>query len=353
MSDPSARSVSRREALRISAVAGVSLALGGVSLAALVRAGRLHRVQVTDTKMGTLVTLTVVHLERAAAHGMIAAAFGEMDRLEDILSRHRPTTPLARLNRHGVVRDAPRELVNVVDRALGYSSLTGGAFDVTVAPLLELVERRFADTGAPPADAELEGMLSRVGYRAVRIDGSSITFDRPGMAITLDGIAKGYIVDRTLARLVEAGAERVMVNGGGDVASSGTEAPGDPWRVGIQHPRDGQRFLGLLRLRGEGVATSGDYMQSFTEDLRHHHILDPRTGRSPGHTSSVTVVTSTAMEADALSTAAMVLGPDEGLALLEQREDVEALIVTKGGEARTTRGFTRYAGRGPADGTRH
>ena len=336
--------VSRREALRISAVAGASLVLGGATLSALIRAGRMHRVQATDNRMGTLVSMTVVHPEAAAAREMVSSAFAEMDRLEDILSRYRHSTPLARLNQLGSIQNAPRELMDVVTAALWYSSRTEGAFDPTVAPLLKLLQTRFGEDGRPPSDREVEETLRRVDYRAIRIEGSSISLEIPGMALTLDGIAKGYIVDRTLSLLVSSGAERVMVNGGGDIASSRRTASGEPWQVGIQHPEEAGRTLGHVRLRGESVATSGDYMQSYTTDRQHHHILDPRTGRSPGHTSSVTVITAAAMEADALSTAALVLGPEHGLALLEELPDVEGLMMTKEGDRRVTSGFERYAG---------
>ena len=128
------RRLSRRQALRITAVTGVSLTLGGGLVAGLLRRAGLHRVSETRTRMGTLVTVTVVHPEVAAARAMVADAFNEMARLEDILSRHRQGTPVARLNAEGAVRDAPPELIEVMRRATEYSTLTGGAFDVTVAP---------------------------------------------------------------------------------------------------------------------------------------------------------------------------------------------------------------------------
>lgn len=342
MADDFPRSMPRRQALRITAVAGVSLALGGGMVTALIRRAGLHRVRVTRTRMGTLVTITVVHPDPLAAQRMVATAFTEMGRLEDILSRHKPESPVSRLNADGAVGDAPHELVEVVGRALEYSSLTQGAFDVTVAPLLELYSSRFSRTGVPPRDWEVAEALSLVDYRGVSLDDRVIAFERSGMSVTLDGIAKGYIVDRTVEVLKGAGAERVMIDAGGDMASAGRGSTDEPWQVAIQDPHAVDGYLGLLRLRGECVATSGDYMQVFTEDRRFHHILDPRTGRSPDHTSAVTVVTPTAMDADALSTAIFVLGPSDGLELLARLEDVEGVIVTKEQDVLRTRGLSRY-----------
>lgn len=337
--------LSRRQALKISAVAGVSLALGGGALTALVRAGSLHQIAVTRGRMGTLVTMTVLHPDASRAREVVESAFSEMERLEEILSRHRSTTALARLNRDGRIDEAPEELLEVVERALNYSTLTGGAFDVTIAPLLELYRSRFAATGKPPTDSEIEKALARVDHRAVHMDGSSITLGKPGMALTLDGIAKGYIVDRTLAHLVGSGVDRVMVNGGGDVTSTRSRIPGEEWTVGIQHPRDERGLLGAVLLDGNGVATSGDYMQSFSTDRKHHHIIDPRTGRSPESLSSVTVIARTAMDADALSTAVLVLGPRDGVELVDGQDDTECLIVAKSGERYTSRGVRRHVGR--------
>ena len=328
--------LTRREALRILAVAGVSVGVGGPALAALVRSGALRRVSSTRTRMGTLVTLTVLHSDAAAGRRMVGSAFDEMERLEGLLSRHRPSTPLARLNREGAIEPAPPELREVLEHARSTSRASGGAFDVTVLPLLALHEASFAEHGAPPTDREVEAARARVGYRGLRVEGERVWLEEPGMAVTLDGIAKGYIVDRTLARLREEGAERAMVDGGGDVAA--TEGPAGGWPVDVRHPRRPDRSLGRLRLDGTGVATSGDYMQAFTADRRHHHLVDPRTGRSPEGVSSVTVIAPSALEADALSTAALVLGPEPGHAFLEARPGVEGLVVTKGGERLRTGG---------------
>lgn len=334
-----AAGISRRQALRITAVAGVSLALGGGLTRALVRAAGLHRARETRLQLGTMVTLTVVHPDREGARRLVDAAFSEIDRLEGVLSRHRPDTPVARLNREGVVEAPPPELLEVIRRSLEVAALSRGAFDPTAAPLVELHASRFAATGAPPAEPEVESVLQRVGYQALEVAADRIAFLRPGMALTLDGIAKGYVVDRTVDLLRGRGVEHVLVEAGGDLLATAPAWGSGPWEVAVRDPRDASALLGVLRPGERGVATSGDYVQAFTRDYRFHHIVDPRTGRPPVETSAVTVVAATAMDADALSTAAMVLGPAEGLHLLEAVEGVEGLIVTKGQEQVQTRGF--------------
>ena len=337
------RRLSRQQFLRITGVAGVSLAFGGGLVKALLRQAALHQIRETRVQMGTLVTVSVVHPAAAAARRMVAAVFAEMERLEGMLSRYRRETFISRLNRDGIVRGVPAEVVHVVRSALEYSAVTRGAFDVTVAPLLNLYRSSFARTGAPPPETEVEEALALVGYRNVLVDDGIIAFGKRGMSVTLDGIAKGYIVDRAVRVLEERGAEQVLVDAGGDMGSLGERSPGEAWRVAIQHPRDADRHLETLQLEGESVATSGDYMQYFTEDRRFHHIVDPRSGRSPDHTSAVTVVTPTVLEADALSTAVFVLGPQDGLRMLNQLDGVEGVIVTKGQAVLRSREMNRYS----------
>jgi len=337
------RKLGRREALRITAVVGVSVAFGGGFVADLFRRAGLQRVSETRLRMGTVVTITVVHPEAEAARHLVAASFAEIERLDGLLSRHRPDTPLARLNRTGRIDAPPSELLDVLVRAQECSRRTDGAFDVTVAPLLQLYERSFADGGVAPTRGEVEAARRLVDHSALRVGEDAVVLADPRMSVTLDGIAKGYIVDRTVAVLVRGGAERVMVNAGGDVATAGSGSERDPWTIGIQDPHDPTDYVGLVRLGGECIATSGDYIGSFTEDRSHHHIIDPRTGRSPTQASSVSVVAATAMEADALSTAVLVLGPEAGIAKLEEIPGVEGVIVAKDATRVRTSGLDLYA----------
>lgn len=333
--------VSRRQALRITAAAGLSLAMGGAIAAGLAVRARVRRVSATRVQMGTPVTVTIFHPEGTAARRMVDATFAEIERLESVLSRHRPETPVARLNREGIVRDSPTELIEVVGRAKEYSALTGGAFDITIAPLLDLYRSRLPG-GLPLSEHEIERALRLVDHRQILIEDRVIALGQAGMAISLDGIGKGYVVDRAVAALVAAGAENVMVEAGGDIASAGNGAAGESWRVALQDPRNPRDFLGLLQLRGDAVATSGDYVQILAADRSLHHILDPRTGRSPDHTSAVTVIAPSAMDADALSTAVFVLGPVRGLDLLDSLDGREGVIVTKDQEKRLTKGIARF-----------
>lgn len=331
------RAPSRREVLKLTAVAGIGLALGAGTVTDLVRRARLHRVSVTRTRLGTAVNITVIHPDSARAHALVDGAFAEFERLEGIFSRYRAGTAVARLNAEGVLHDAPSELLHVMGRALDYARATDGAFDVTVAPVLNLYVSRFAASDVGPTDDEVAAALALVGWRGVRVEGGTIALEKPGMAVTMDGIAKGFIVDQAVAHLMGAGAERVIVEAGGDMGAAGAER--DPWQVSVQDPHDLGASLGVLELRGEALASSGDYMQYFTPDRRLNHIIDPRTGRSPERSAGTTVRHRTAMDADATSTSVFVLGPVEGIAFLDRTEGAEGMLVTKSGEKVTSKSF--------------
>jgi thiamine biosynthesis lipoprotein len=329
--------MTRREVLRITAVVGVGAAISVAAVRDLIKRATLQRVSVTRTQLGTAVTVTVMHPDAVQGRALVDAAFAEIERLEGILSRYRATSAVAALNRDGIVRAAPVELTEVVARSLEYSRLTDGAFDVTVAPVLNLYVSRFA-AETLPSDTEVDAAHALVGWRDLHVDGSTIALARPGMAITLDAIAKGFVVDRGVAALVERGAERILVQASGDMHAAG--ADDEPWAVAIQNPHDMQGTLGVVALRGS-IASSGDYMQAFTPDRSLHHIIDPRTGRSPLRASGTTVLAPTAMDADAASTSAFVLGPEAGVAFLDRLDGVEGVVVDKAGTRFMSKGFGR------------
>ncbi|MFP3947307.1 MAG: FAD:protein FMN transferase, partial [Longimicrobiales bacterium] len=245
-----AEGISRRRALKITAVAGVGLALGGGLTRALLERARLHRIRRTRIQMGTEVTVTMVHSDPVDARRLVDATFDEIERLEAILSRYRPEAPVSRLARDGVLRNAPPELLEVLGRARDLSERTGGAFDVTVAPLLDLYRDRAAagreddpERGLP-SEEEIGVALALVDYRLLRVEDGFVALERPGMGITLDGLAKGFIVDRAVATLAAGGARRVLVEAGGDLATSGAGPAG----------------------RGSGILQDGDSPDAFGDD---------------------------------------------------------------------------------------
>ena len=282
--------------------------------------------------MDTGIELALHAASRSEAEAAKAKAFAEMARLEQLLSRSIPASDVNRVNEAAgaaAVRVAP-ETIAVLEAALKFASLSNGAFDPTVSPLLD----RWGFLGKQPrvpSETEIKGTLLLVDSRQVAVDRAAGAGFLPvaGMGLDLGGIAKGYIVDQALARLADAGIQHACLSAGGDICLLGPRPDGSPWRIGIRHPREAGQLIGVLPLSGGAVVTSGDYERAFTVDgKRYHHILDPATGLPASSLASVTIVALSAMEAVALSTAGFVLGPERGVALVESLPGVEAVLVT-------------------------
>lgn len=295
----------------------------------------------TSWALGADVSLTVLGLAPSQARRALDAAFAEIETVEQVMSIYRPTSQLSQLNRNRILKRPHRYLLEVLTVAAETSRATGGAFDITVQPLWQLhatAKRR----GTLPTPAELAAAQRQVDWQQVKVTAEEVQLLKPVAAITLNGIAQGYALDRALAALKQHGATTALINTG-EIGSLGTKAHDDPWTTGIQHPREPDSFVAIADLDGRALATSGDYETNFSADLRSHHIFDPRTGTSPPELASVSIVAPTGLQADALSTAAMVLGKDQALALLAGLPNVDALLITKSGEVVQTAGFPAAA----------
>jgi thiamine biosynthesis lipoprotein len=297
----------------------------------------LSAVRRTARALGATVTMTVLHESPEVAYRAIDAAFAELDRIEDVMSLYRTDSQLCRLNRAGVLDRPHPHLVTVLRRAAEISERTGGAFDVTVQPLWELhsVAAREGRLPDPEAIARARG---RVDWQRVEFTAGRIRLRGAGTAVTLNGIAQGFATDRAAAVLAHQGIEHALIDAG-EIRPLGTKADDTAWTIGIQHPRVADAYAELVRLDGRALSTSGDYATSFSANRRHHHIVDPHTGMSPTAFSSVSIVTPTCMDADALSTACFVLGLEQSVALIDGTPQADALFILKDGQTRATRHF--------------
>lgn len=293
--------------------------------------------QKTSWALGSDVSLNVFHCDEAHAERAMSAAFQEFELIEQLMSLYRPESSLCRLNRDGILRRPHPYLIELLTTARTMSEQTHGAFDITVQPLWTL----YADAkqaGRLPTQAEVDAARELVDWRKVEFDSTSIRLAAPGMAVTLNGVAQGFAADRVAKILREHGIEHALIDAG-ELGSVGTKPDGSDWTIGIQHPRLADSFLSVAKLGGRCLSTSGDYETKFSEDFRHHHLFDPRTGRSPTDFSSVSIAAATALEADVLSTAVFVLGADAGLKLVQDTPHADALLVLKDGRIHQTPGF--------------
>lgn len=277
--------------------------------------------------MGTLVTVRVLRADRdAVAAGQ--RAFGWFREIEERCTRFDPESELRRATeRTGVATPVSPIVFEAVRFALMVAEMTGGAFDPTVG---RRMEGRGFNRHYRTGEATASGADDDVSYRDVELDAEARTLrlDRP-LTLDLGAVAKGLAVDAAAREL--APFRDFAIDAGGDLYLGGRNDRDAPWRVGIRHPRHAGELITTVEVSDRAVCTSGDYEKGL-------HILDPRTGASPRHAASATVVGPGAMLADALATAALVLGPEEGLGLLD-RVGVDGLIVTPELEQFRTKGL--------------
>ncbi len=324
----------RRRFLSIVAACAASAPLAGA------RAGAAAEAVVwRGTAMGALASMTLVHPDREMAQALVQRCVGEIDRLESVFSLYRPDSSLSRLNAAGELRDPPLELVELLSQGLDLARSSGGAFDPTVQPLYRLYAAHFARPGASaagPSPAAIADALHNVGFAGVELRADLVRLRRPGMAITLNGIAQGFVTDRVADLLRGAGLANLMIDLG-EARAHGRSARGDSWRAAIADPRQPRRMLLELPLAEDAgawpaLATSAGYGTTFGTDPRIHHLFDPGTGRSANRYLSVSVAAPRATMADGLSTALSVMPAGRAARLLADYPSVRAWLVQPDGE---------------------
>ena len=332
--DQPSGSINRRSFLKLSGILGIGLASATAipTWAEAVRFNRkLYKISKTRLAMGTFVSMTLLHSSRDQAEDAMGEAFLEIDRLSRTISRFDETTAVAQLNREGFLKDVPPEVAAVVKRALEYYRISNGAFDISVKPVVDLFKEKFSEgQDMPPTEGELREALRLVNGSNIQFDGSSLRFKDPGMGITLDGIAKGYIVDRASRVLAKHRIRNHLINAGGDIRTMGHRRDKKPWTIAVQDPQKKKHYPDIIHMTDGAIATSGNYEIYFDREKMFHHIVNPSTGLSPDESTSVSVLTETAMDADALSTSVFVMDPERGTRFINSLPKCESLIVAKG-----------------------
>lgn len=286
--------------------------------------------------MGTEVTVQLWHEDEKRARELIEQVMAEFHRLDGELSPFKEDSELSRVNRSAGKQTVKlsSELAALIDKSLWYSEQTGGAFDITFASL----GRHYDFRKHQRADSQLtEDLLPAIDYHHLRFNKAENTlhFAHPDTSIDLGGIAKGYSVDRAIDILHKAGICCASVSAGGDARVLGDKR-GQPWLVGIRHPRDKGKNAAVLPLANTAISTSGDYERYFIDDnaARVHHIFNPATGR-PTDTGdvdsdkliSVSIIGTRGFDTDPLSTSVFVLGKEKGLALIDRLPGFEAVVI--------------------------
>lgn len=276
--------------------------------------------------LGARATILLAHPDRAVARSLVERCVAEIDRLESIFSLYRSDSALCRLNAAGALDAPPLELVELLGRATSVSATTDGIFDATIQPLWRRYAEHYARPEAAATEPVIEDVLPLVDWRAVSVETGRIALARPGMALTLNGIAQGYITDRIADLLRRAGMDQVLVDLG-ETRALGRRPDGTPWRVGVADPGDPSRIAARIGIADLALATSGGYGTPFEPTGRHNHLIDPRTGRSAPPQRSVTVLARDATTADAAATALCLMDRSAIPAGLRKLGAVEAHLI--------------------------
>lgn len=297
------------------------------------------RYEASHQAMGTVFTIVAYGADSGHLAAAVNEAFEEIDRLDAQMSHYKASSELSAINRQAAseaVLVEPR-LFRLVQDSLRYSEETGGAFDITVGPLMK-AWGFFRGQGRVPPRSEIARVLERVGYRRVRLDTAARTvrFDREGVELDLGGIAKGYAVDRAVAILRAAGVTRALVSSGtSTVYALGAPPDARAWKITLRDPYDAKKAADVVYLRNASLSTSGNYEKFFKVGSKvYAHIVDPRGGRPVENMLATTVLAPQATQSDALSTAFFVLGAAGSRKYLETHPNLTALFYQPSGPAK-------------------
>jgi thiamine biosynthesis lipoprotein len=317
--------INRRRAI------GITAAAAGLALLPFGREAHGGTEVVTwhGQALGAPATLQIHHHDRRLAERLVESVVVEAQRLERIFSLHVPDSDLTLLNRQRVRTLPPPELVEVLEICAALWQLSAGMFDPTVQPLWSVYRDHFgkpgADPSGPPA-AALEDALARTGFGRVEFGSARVALARPGMSLTLNGIAQGYITDRVVDLLRAGGVESCLVDMG-ECRAVGERPDGSRWRVGIGDPEEPGHSIDVLEIADRAVATSSPRGFRFDSAGTFSHLIDPKTGRSPSHYRSVTVIAPQAVMADGLSTAFCLMDEPAVASSIAQLKQMEVYVL--------------------------
>lgn len=282
----------------------------------------------TASSMGTEIRVKLWAESKRQADSAMTSVIDEMHRIDHLMSSYDRTSELSRVNQNATNKEVETdpELFSLISKALEFSGLTHGAFDITYASIGYLYDYR---QGKRPDKQSIKERIAAINYHHVMLNtnNNGVKFAHKNVRIDLGGIAKGYAVDKAIGLLKDQGIEHAMVTAGGDTRVLGDHR-GRPWSIAIQDPRNSNKTVARIPLQAEAISTSGDYERFFDEEgIRYHHIINPQTGDSVRKVRSVSIIGPQSVTTDALSTSVFVMGVESGMNLINKLKDYEAIIV--------------------------
>lgn len=293
--------------------------------------------------MGSRFDITIVDKDSLSAEKKIDIAIGEISRIENLISEWKEDTQISQINQNAGIQPikVDQEVFDLTQKALRFSELSGGAFDISIAAMDKIWKFDGSVWEMPPPE-KIKKSVEKVGYQNIILDSTkqTIFLKHKGMKIGFGATGKAYSADKTKKLMQSLGVQAGIINASGDMAVWGTQPNGKPWAIGIAHPFHSGEIIKVLKLKDKAVVTSGDYQKYLEIDgKRYSHIINPKTGYPSTGITSVTIIGDNAEIANGISTSVMVLGKKEGLKFLKNFPTYSYLIIEDHGKITKSRRF--------------
>ncbi len=325
------RTLSRRDFVRLSMAASVAVFVPPLIIGKLSSAYKIQRWNWQGRAMGTEISIQICSKNQKQAEAITRLCIDEISRLESIFTLYSDDSELVRLNKNGVLRYPAPELVELMSLASRYSVLTNGYFDMTLQPIWQVIKKESINS------PNIKTALDLVDYQQVKISPEKISFTNPKMAVSLNGIAQGYITDKITELLKLKNINSALINIG-EIRALGGNEDNKPWKVGLYDPRkdrDAGAYIKAIPLYNKALSTTGGYGLSFSKDGKKHHIFNPKNGKNESRYLSLSVMADTATKADALSTAFYLMETKQIKKTLNKFTDVNVIILHNNGNIET------------------
>jgi len=302
--------------LKIIGVAAIGSVVGKTILD--LSKNKIHKVEWEGISLGAPSNITIYHPEKNKAEIILKNSVKKIYQLENLFSLYKKDSQLSILNREGILLSPDPEMLNLLSISKNYSNITNGAFDITVQPLWNFYTEHFSKYNSVPSNKKVAEILKLVNFNNIEIHKNKIQYAVEGMSSTLNGIAQGYITDRVAEILIESGIKNTLVQIG-EYRGVGEHPEGRPWNLLISNPEH-TSSIGKLKIKNSSVATSSGIGTIIENTGKYNHIFDPKNGMSPIKHLQNTVVAQKATEADALSTAFLIMNRNESSKIAKDRK---------------------------------
>jgi len=320
--------ISRRDFVKFGIISAVIISVPILVVNKFISAPKLQKWVWHGSAMGMDINIQLCHQNKAVIDRVISLCKDEVSRLESIFTLYSDDSELSYLNKHGKLKHPSLELVELMSLARKYGDISDGYFDMTLQPVWEIIKKYGIDS------PKLKDALALVNYKKVKISPQEIVLENPDMAISLNGIAQGYITDK-ITNLIESNGIKNALIDIGEIRALGGNESNKPWKIGLNDPIKKDKYFKIIPLYNNAISTTGGYGLVLSEDGKQHHIINPKSGKSKNYYISLSVIAETATKADAFSTAFYLMDIEQIRNILRQFTDIKVILMHSNGQIQT------------------